>query len=85
VFEPRSSVALLAFVAGLACAGLAACAPTERYYTNKTPEPPPSAGKLGPCRMATPVTQLQSRASNQRSVEGFNSFPCASSPAPPSR
>ena len=59
----------------------AGCAPTERYYTNKTIEPSPRApgAEVPACGMGTPVTRLQSRSSNQRSVEGFGSFPC---PAP---
>ena len=67
---------VVALVLGALCAG---CAPTERYYTNKTPEPattPATRGLVG-CGMATPVTRLQSRSSNQRSVEGLGSFPCA--------
>ena len=56
----------------------AGCAPTERYYTDKTPQAsqPPAMNPPGPCSMATPVTRLQSRSSYQRSVEGFQSLPC---------
>ena len=66
---------------------VAACAPTERYYTNKIPEPPRPRATNGPgtCSIATPVTRLQSRASNQRSVEGFGSLPCPTPTTPGKR
>jgi len=76
----------IALVCALA-ALTAGCAPTSRYYTDKTPEaPPPPRGKdTGACSMATPATRLNTRGSSQRSVDGFGSFPCATPSSPGAR
>lgn len=77
-------LSLCLVLATTAVATAAGCAPTERYYTNKNTEPAQPAPRNGPaCGMATPVTKLEARSSNQRSVEGFGSFPCTPSPRGP--